>query len=374
MKILHIACIAPPDTGGIGMAASEIVKRLRERGEDATLVAPKRRSKQGEQDAPWVKRLPAPLRWGNAAVLTGLHSLIRQHDIIHLHYPFFGTAEAVAQDCLMLKKPLVTTFHMDATSSGLLGIAFETYRTIVQPAVLRASRRVFVASLDYTAHSSIKDFAHKYGDRIVELPFGVDEAFTPGDQTAARTSLNLPTDEQVIGFVGGMDKAHAFKGVPILLKAAKEIPNVHLLLVGEGSERGHFKAQAKDLGIADRCHFVGRLSREQLVNAYRAMDVFAFPSTSAAEAFGLVAIEAMACGTPVVASDLPGVRSVIAEAGILVPPSNAAALATALRRVLGEADLRAKLTALGRDRVATRFRWDRHVDGLMQAYSAGQNK
>ena len=369
MKILHIACIAPPDTGGIGQSASEMVKRLRARGEEATLVAPKRRSKQGEpDDAPYIKRLPAPLRWGNAAVLTGLHSLIRAHDVIHLHYPFFGTAEAVAQDCLALKKPLITTFHMDATAPGLAGMAFESYRTIVQPAVLRASRRVIVSSLDYAAHSSLRRFTQTFGDRVIELPFGVSEQFTPGDKRIARAAFNLPTDTQIIGFVGGMDKAHSFKGISFLLEALKEIPSAHLLLVGDGGERGHFKAQAKDLGVMDRCHFVGRLPPEKLVSAYRAMDVLAFPSTSAAEAFGLVVVEALACSTPVVASNLPGVRAVVGESGLLVPPKDATALADALKKVLGDTDLRQRLIASSQARVQLRFNWNRHVDGLVDLY------
>jgi glycosyltransferase involved in cell wall biosynthesis len=150
----------------------------------------------------------------------------------------------------------------------------------------------------------------------------------------------------------------------------KEIPDAHLLLVGDGGERARFKAQAAHLGISDRCHFVGRIPPERLADTYRAMDVFAFPSTSAAEAFGLVAVEAMACAIPVVASNLPGVRSVVSDAGILVPPGDAPALAAALRRVLADAPLRQQLSATGRTRATSRFSWDRHVDGLIDAYQS----
>ncbi|MEN9558570.1 MAG: hypothetical protein RL141_939 [Candidatus Parcubacteria bacterium] len=368
MKILHLSCIAPPDIGGIGASASEMVKHLCERGVGATLVAPVRRAKDGEEDAPWITRLPAPLRWGNGAVLSGVKALIRSHDIVHVHYPFFGTAEAAAQDCMLFKKPLVITFHMDAVASGLLGVAFQGYRFIAQPALLGVSRRVFVSSHDYAEHSSLRGFMRAHPERVMELPFGVDGRFTPGDQAAARTTLGLPLEKRLIGFVGGMDRAHAFKGVPVLLQALQQIPDAHLLLVGDGSERGHFKAQAKDLGIVDRCHFLDRLAPDVLIEAYRCMDVLAFPSTSLAEAFGLVALEAMACGIPVVASDIPGVRSVVADAGILVPPKNASALATALRSVLSDAALRQRLSAAARERAARQFSWDRHVDGLIEAY------
>jgi glycosyltransferase involved in cell wall biosynthesis len=83
-----------------------------------------------------------------------------------------------------------------------------------------------------------------------------------------------------------------------------------------------------------------------------------------------VAIEAMACGTPVVASDLPGVRKVIAESGVLVPPGDAALLASALRQVIEDDALRQRLVTSGQDRVQARFKWDRHVDGLLDAYRA----
>lgn len=393
MKILHISCVAPPETGGIGQAASEEVKRLRARGVDATLVAPVRRDKKGENDPEWVKRLPAPFRIGNAAILTGLKPMIRTHDVIHLHYPFFGAAEGVAQDCLLLKKPLVMTFHMDATSDGLASAVFDTnllgwlpgakyarralvaipdafYRFAVQPAVIRAARRIFASSLDYVDHSSIARFHQSHMDRVVELPFGVDhERFTPGPDM--RASFGIPNGARVIGFVGGMDAAHAFKGLPHLLKAIASLPqDVHALLVGDGHQRVIFERQAKDLDIADRVHFAGRIPYERLPDAYRSMDVFAFPSTGAAEAFGLVAVEAMACGVPVVASNLPGVRSVVADqvAGLLTPPSDPKALADALRGVLDNESLRAGLSRAARERATARYDWERHVDGLMKVY------
>jgi glycosyltransferase involved in cell wall biosynthesis len=393
MKILHISCVAPPETGGIGQAASEEVKRLRARGVDAMLVAPARKHKTGEDDPKWVTRLPAPFRIGNAAILSGLKSLIREHDVVHLHYPFFGTAEGVAQDCLLLKKPLVMTFHMDATSDGLASAVFDTnllgwlpgakyarralvaipdafYRFAVQPAVIRAARKIFASSLDYATHSSIRGFLNAHPDRIIELPFGVDHSrFTPGP--VKKSAFGIPERARVVGFVGGMDAAHAFKGLPHLLKAIAMLPNdVHALLVGGGHQRALFERQAEDLGIAERVHFAGRIPQEQLADAYRSMDVFAFPSTGAAEAFGLAAAEALSCGVPVVASDLPGVRSVVADevAGLLTPPSNPVALAAALRRILDNPSLREGMSRAARERVIARYDWDRHVDGLMKVY------
>lgn len=398
MNVIHISCVAPPQTGGIGQSASEMVKRLQERGVEAMLIAPKLRGKMQEPDPMWVKRLSAPLRIGHAAVLAGVKSLIRDADVVHLHYPFFGTAESIAQDCLMMRKPLVMTFHMDATSDGIASSVFDTslmgrlgafralrrmfvsfldgvYQVTVQPAIIRASRKIFVSSFDYADHSSLGRFRKRHMDRVIELPFGVDhQRFSPvvGEaKMACRAAWGIPADVQVIGFVGGMDAAHAFKGVPDILNALSLLsPQVHALLVGDGAQRKLFEKQAKELGIEARCHFMGRIPDERLPDAYRAMDVLAFPSTNTAEAFGLVAIEAMACGIPVVASNLPGVRSVVADqvTGILVPPSNPVALADALKRVLEQASLRTGMSRAARERVLARYDWGKHVDELMKVY------
>ena len=144
------------------------------------------------------------------------------------------------------------------------------------------------------------------------------------------------------------------------------------MLVGDGPQRRLFEARAKELGIADRVHFAGRVPQEKLPDAYRSMSVLAFPSTGAAEAFGLVAVEAMACGVPVVASNLPGVRSVVADGvtGLLTPPFDANALADALLRILDNTSLRQGMSRAARERVISRYSWDKHVGGLMEVYEA----
>jgi len=369
MRILHLSCVAPPQTGGTGQAAFEIVRRLGNRGEQAMLVAPVIRGKKSaEPDAPFVKRLPTLLRWGNAAVLKEIEPLLKETDVIHLHYPFYGTAERVAEYSLWHRKPLVMTFHMDSKAPPPLGIIFDLYRFFAQPAVLRACKKIFVSSFDYADASSVARFKREHPDRFVELPFGVDgKWFHPGADE--RTRFGIPADAKVIGFVGVMDHAHRFKGVDELLQAASNL-DAHLLLVGEGDQRRIFEARAKELGIAERCHFLGRASHDDLAGAYRSMDVFAFPSTNAAEAFGLVAVEAQACGVPVIASNLPGVRTVVrdGETGILVPPKDVDALRAALAKVLGDQSLRSRLSAGALRHASERYNWDHHVDRLMETY------
>jgi glycosyltransferase involved in cell wall biosynthesis len=352
----------------MGQVAYEITKNLRARGEDVTLVAPKRRVNSHQPDESWIVRLPSWFRWGNGSILKGLDPMIRNTDVVHLHYPFFGTAEAVAQSCLLHRKPLFTTFHMDATASFPLGMIFAGFRFASQPAILLASQRVFVSSMDYASRSSMAGYTNAHPDRIIENPFGVDSMFVSG--AGDRKRFGIPEDAFVVGFTASMDHQHRFKGIEILLEAMTMLPNVHALFVGDGDRRRVYESWANDKKIGDRCHFVGHLTRTDLPIAYRTMDVFTFPSIGKAEAFGLVCAEALACGVPVIASDLAGVRTVVRndETGLIIPPHNAKILSGAIDRLRQSANLRKQLSERAEKDAHLRFDWNRHTDILMKAY------
>ncbi len=372
MNILHISCIAPPDYGGIGQVAFEEVRRLRARGHEATLMAPVRRASSAPAEDPiGVKRLPTILRWRNAAVLQGIERFIGEADVVHLHYPFYGTAETVAQACIWKRKPLVMTFHMDPSAPFPLGIAFGLYRMFAQPAILRACKRILVSSRDYAEHSSLRGFLKAHPERVRELPFGVDmESFEHA--VSSRERFGIPDGAHVVGFFGVLDSAHAFKGLPFLLEAMTSLPkNVHALIVGGGHLLASYQERAKALGIGDRCHFTGRLAtRADIGCALKSMDVFAFPSYGSSEAFGLVVAEALSLGVPVVASDLPGVRTVVRdhETGILVPPRDVPALTKGIRELLENETLRKAYAVRAAEDAQRRFSWDHHVDALVKEY------
>lgn len=351
MRIIHFSCVAPPDTGGIGRVASTEVASLVERGHDAHLVS---------------LTTHAGFRIGNVGSIHGVEHFVRDADIVHLHYPFYGTAGLIAKFRRQgMIKRLAITLHMDAMAGGIKGLVADAHRRLFQPKILDSADVLIGSSLDYIRHSSFAPFAN----RVIELPFGIDEhIFCPGPKD--RKAIGVPDDAFVVLFVGGMDRSHAFKGVSVLLKALASIPDAHLVLCGEGNLRRSYERQTAQLGIADRCHFLGKVSDADLPNAYRSADVLAFPSTSGAEAFGLVALEAQACGTPVVASNLPGVRTVVAdgETGVLVSPGDATKLADAIRRLKDDPRYRAQLAAATRPRILSKFTWKTHMDGLESIY------
>ncbi len=370
MRVLHLACLAPPEVGGIGMSALREVEELRARGHEAVLVAPQMRGGERGDRPVGVRAQKALWRVGNAAQLP-LKGLLRESwDVIHLHYPFYGTAEPLL--ALPRNIPIVMTFHMDGVMGGWREPIAHLHRWCIQPWLLRRVKQIFVSSLDYALASSLQTLVKRKDPRIIELPFGIDlSLFQPGP--AERSRFSLPEDKKVLLMVGGLDRPHLFKGVPVALRALKAMHSEDVILAirGDGALQPTFALMAKELGIADRVRFLPPCNREALAALYRSADVLLFPSTSRSEAFGLVAIEAQACGTPVIASDLPGVRSVVVpgQTGWLVPPGDADALARQVMYVLHRTPEEIARHALQATQNA-RKRYDQitHMDRLIESY------
>lgn len=363
LRIRHVACIAPPCIGGIGSVAWEEVKGLQERGHAAELIVPDRRAVYPLGVHPW----PTWARFGNAAILKDTRELVEGIDVLHLHYPFYGTAEPI----LFRKRsvPTVVTFHMDAQAYGWKGVVFSLHQHLLQTRLLARADRVLVSSAEYAARSSLQAWAQEHPEKIKILPFGVDtKRFHPKEEADQR----IETRKYALSllFVGGLDEAHAFKGVSILLQALARVDRVHLSVVGDGERRSFYEEQATQLGIRERVTFCGRVSDEVLPEMYRAADVCVLPSTSQAEAFGLVLLEAQASGIPVIASDLPGVRTVLQNGitGALVHPGDVNSLAETMKNMRDLPEEREKQGKAARVWVEAHFSWDVHAEELEKHY------
>ena len=215
--------------------------------------------------------------------------------------------------------------------------------------------------------------------RTVAIPPGVDlERFRPGSQAIARSTLGIARDAVVLGFVGRIQR---LKAPDVLLRAAAEMlrrdPELRRRLVvlvaggpsGSGlAEPTSLQELAAHLGISDVVRFLPPQGGESLATVYRAADVVAVPSHN--ESFGLVALEAQACGTPVVAADVGGLPVAVADgrSGLLVPGHGAGQWALALGSVALDPDRRARLSA-GAVAHARDFSWDRTTDALLATYA-----
>lgn len=372
MKIAQVVSTYPPYRGGMGNVAKEYTERLRARGHNVHVYTP-RYKKRVTEDPRYVHRIPSPLHYGNAGVVPSLYKRLAGFDIIHLHYPFFGGAEpTVVRKAIRDDQALIMTYHMDAVAGGLKGAVFQAHRRVLFPYIVSRADRILVSSKDYAQSSALADIEGAL-DKVEIHPFGIDlERFAPEGEKTIREKHGIKEETPLLLFVGGLDPAHHFKGMSILLGALETVKGSdwQAIIIGDGSMKAKFQKEASERGLKGRLHFVGNRSGEELPEYFRAADIHLFPSTERAEAFGLVALEAAASGTPSIASNLPGVRTVVldGETGLLVEPNKAPALADALLTLLENAELRERFGKSARKRTEVEFAWEPLITQLEETY------
>jgi glycosyltransferase involved in cell wall biosynthesis len=307
------------------------------------------------------------------------------YDVVHANFFMSGLVGLKLKE--WLGTPLVVTFH----ALGLVrrehqGAAdgFPAERIPIEKRIVRRADRVVAE-----CPQDRSDLMRLYGGdeaRISMVPCGVDlKEFYPGDQAAARRELGLDKDDFVVLQLGRMVPR---KGVDNVIRAVAQLQreatpgrqrNVSLLIVGGNSaepderatpEIGRLREVARDSGVADSVRFTGQRQRAALRACYVAADVFV--STPWYEPFGITPLEAMACGTPVIGSDVGGIRHSVVDGvtGYLVPPRDPDALAQRLAQLRDNAALGAALGRAGIRRVRTCFTWDRVASELADVYRA----
>ncbi len=203
--------------------------------------------------------------------------------------------------------------------------------------------------------------------KIVCLPWGVDtEIFRPVRE--------MPEgDELVLGFLSLLDTHHRYKGLEVLLRAVAELHGadvpVRLQVGGKGDDQASYRQRAAELGIAGAVEFLGFVPDADLASFYGSCHLFVLPSTDGRrEGFGLVLLEAMACGRPVVTTPLVGVAGDLEGAGVLFPPGDASALAAALRRLNEERETLPGMGRRARRLVEEKYTWERVADGYEELF------
>jgi glycosyltransferase involved in cell wall biosynthesis len=286
---------------------------------------------------------------------------LRSFDLIHLHYPFYFGAETVLAAARVFGVPYVITYHNDVELPGRLAPVPRLHHRLAGRRVLAGARRLLFTTREYGATSYAASLAG--GPSAGEMPNGVDvERFTPqAGGEALRRAIGVAPDGALVLFVGSLDRAHYFKGLPVLFEALRGLGDAApaLLVVGDGDLRPDYQRRVAQLGLGQRVHFAGKVGDADLPACYGAADVVVLPSVTRGEAFGVVLLEAMASARPVVASDLPGVRAVVRSTGggWLTPPGDAPALGQAIATLASDPALRRTLGLAGRQAVVERYAW-----------------
>lgn len=198
-------------------------------------------------------------------------------------------------------------------------------------------------------------------NKVKVVPHGVDiSRFAPREKKSKSIRLL---------FVGGLEER---KGVRYLIEALSSVINIHsgveLILVGNGAQEPELKELARKLNLEKHIKFAGYVNgwSNEITNYYNSADIFVFPSLK--EGFGMVLMEAMACGLPVISTNTSAIPEVVGDAGILVEPKNPQALAEAIINLIENEELRKELGKKGRKRVEENFTWDKVAEKMIKIY------
>ncbi len=397
MLSVHTSPLEQPgtgDAGGLNVYVAEVSKRLAQRGIDVEIFTRKTDGGLPVQAelAPGVhvrNVIAGPFEGLRKEDLPGQLCAFAQgvmraeaarpegwYDLVHSHYWLSGQVGWLAAD--RWRVPLVHSMHTMArvkNSQLAEGDSPEpTGREIGETQVVEAADRL-VANTEGEARELIELYDADPG-KVRVVPPGVDlELFSPGDMAAARAQVGLPHDAHVLLFVG---RIQPLKAPDVLLKAAADLlsrrPELRQRLVvvvlggPSGSGLGKPRALqelAQALGIDAQVRFVPPVDRPTLAQWYRAADLVAVPSYS--ESFGLVAIEAQACGTPVIAAAVGGLPFALGDSGLLMSSHETADWSAGLEGLLADPDRRAVLSRKGVEH-ASQFSWERTTDRLLEVY------
>jgi D-inositol-3-phosphate glycosyltransferase len=311
--------------------------------------------------------------FAKACVLFGMTEGVR-YDVVHAHYWLSGKVAEYLRS--YWEAPFVLMFHTTADmKNAVLGSNDQesALRQETEHELVRTADSIIAANPDERA-----DLVWTLGapdERVCTIPPGVDlSLFQPLDYHESRQKLGWSIKERVVLFVGRIDP---IKGIDTLIDTMPLVmePELHYVLIGgdldeDGNPIGPLKAvqeRVAELGMSRRCRFLGAQPQDMLPLYYSASDVVAVPSRY--ESFGLVAVEAMATGTPVIASSVGGLAFTVEDGrnGLLVPYGNARALARAIDRLLEDDDFREAMS-FHAVADAQRFSWDAVADQVLHVY------
>lgn len=364
-QVRTVAVVAPhyhPTTGGLENYARHCVQTLCKAGFRVVVFTSARKGGRlavDEVDGVKVYRLPRLFTLSHTAVNPlwplQLRSLFKSEgvDLINAHTPVPVMADAarVARG----RRPIIVTYHCDLEKSGLIGkVLCRLENFLLTKPTLAAADGVIATSDYYAEHSRVLSRLEKKA--VISAP-GVDI------DVYCRPAAPQVVPGRFI-FVAQLNRTHRHKGLDQLLEAIplakRTVPDLSLIVVGHGDDRERYAAKAAALGIADCVDFMGFVPDDALATLYSSAGAVVLPSQNDTEGFGMVILEAAACGVPAVATRVGGIPAAVVDGatGLLVPSGNLDSLSAALVRIAQDVELRDRLGRNAYERVAENFTWD----------------
>ncbi len=357
-RILVTGKAYDPHIGGIETVMQQVAEGLRDRACVSVLTC---RDDLGCTQEERIHGVPV-LRCGSLGTfascplslsyLADFYTKVHAADVVELHLPF-PLADLA---CILsgYRGRVVVAWHSDVVRQ-------KTLLHLYEPLMMQLLRRADAIIVATKAHIDSSPYLRQFRKKCVIIPYGISmQEYDAVPRLPILTEQLHDTQAKKILFTG---RLVYYKGADILLEAfAKVHSNSELYLAGTGVLETSLQARAEQLGIAERVHFLGKLDTPQLRAAFADTDIFVLPSVANSEAFGIVQLEAMVYGKPVINTALPtGVPlvSLHGETGLTVPPRNADALAEAMDKLLSDDALRKQYGDAARARIASTFSIDK---------------
>ncbi len=307
---------------------------------------------------PFISIFKVPIMPGYYSCLSHINP-----DIIHSHATIPNVSDVAILYALKHRKPSVLHYHFDGNAESTMGTFFaDLYNHSINPYIVSKASRVITETKLYAETSPV---LKQYLRKIEVIPNGVDlEHFNPSvEEGNIREKYQLPA-ENIVFFAGRLVK---YKGLEYLIKAMELVKNGTLVIAGMGQEEANLRKSVREKEI-NNVKFVGLIPHEDLAKFYRMSDIYLVPSITRGENFGIAPLEAMACGIPVIASNLPGHCEFINdESGIFIEPKDINGLANAIDALLSNSNLRRKMGKSAREN-AEKYGWDVIAKRILDIY------
>ncbi len=367
-NIVHFGKYYFPDLGGIESVTISLARAAVVFGHSVSVICFEKSPANNEEVIDGVKVFRAPIHKTIASQPLGIRYLLqclkaaKGADIVHLHAP--NMLAALCALFIVKKTRLLVHWHSDVINKGILGRVLRP----LESALLRRADAIIAATPVYAdASTALAPFRNK----VSVIPYGVTENKCDCFNLELESSFEERLKARKIILAVG--RLVPYKGFSVLIDAAKHLCNDSVVvIVGGGPMANDLHQAIEDSAVQDRVVLAGRRSDAELRSLFERATLFCLPSTYRAEAFGVVLIEAMTYGLPIVASEIPGSGvpwvNQHGVSGLNVPVGDSIALAEACNQILMSPELRKRLSEGARQRFAAEFTEEVSVSRMMQTY------
>lgn len=368
MRVLQLGKYYPPDIGGIETVMYDITEGLNERGIKCDVLCSNSENKYKEEMINDYK-VYRTKSYGKIAstsitpqMISKLREIIENYDIIHIHLP-----DPMANIALMLSnhknKKVVLHWHSDIVKQKNLLKLYLPF----QNWLLKRADKIIATTPKYIEESP---FLYKYKEKCISVPIGIDNKRLIVKEELVKQIRNKFNNKRIIFSLG---RLAYYKGFQYLIESAKYLDDNYVVLIGgTGELKEELEKFIKKYNLQDKVFLVGKIPQEELGSYYQACDLFVLPSIEKSEAFGVVQIEAMSFGKPVITTKIKGsgVDWVNKDgvSGVNVEPKNSEAIAEAIKRILKNQEIYSIFSSNAKKRFKEIFCKDYMINSLINIY------